>query len=98
MFWNLLAEATGRERALNIGLDAAQWVLFALSLIGAVVIGIFLVFAGINFARAENGEARKKARNRLLGCLFGLIVVVGAAIVVPLVTPLIKEVLIEALS
>ena len=61
---------------------AIQWVANALMIIGAALVTVNLIRAGIALSGADSPETASKCKKRILYCVIGLVIILSAATVI----------------
>ena len=77
----IMAEAKDAE-IVKVSVLAIQWVANALMLIGAALVTVNLIRAGIALSGADSPEAAQKSKKRIFYCILGLVIILSAAVVI----------------
>ena len=70
---------------------AIQWVANALMIVGAALVTVNLIRAGIALSGADSPEAASKCKKRILYCVFGLVIILSAAVVINILSAFIPN-------
>lgn len=71
-----------KNESVRIVVNALNWVITALMIIGISLVTINAIRAGIARSRADSPEAVSKNNKKLINCLIGLAIMVTATIIV----------------
>lgn len=89
----LMLASTDPEKAqiVKTATLAIQWVANALMIIGAALVTVNLIRAGIALSGADSPEVASKCKKRILYCILGLVIILSAATVINVLSAYIPE-------
>lgn len=86
----IFAEAKDAQ-IVRIAVAAVQWVANALMLVGAAIITVNLIRAGIRLSGADSPEAAQKCKKQIFWAILGLVIVLSAAVVINILSAYIPQ-------